>query len=108
MQQSRYDDHAPWFVSYTRDWTATSSPHLPANLTGVRVLDLACGSGPLSRVLAERGASVTGVELSAPLLDQARADEADQPRGVRYLYGDASTLTWWDQDRSTAWSATWP
>ena len=62
------------------------------------MLALACGWGPLSRDLAERGAVVTGVELSEPLLELARAVESDQPQGIRYLYGDASTLTWWDHD----------
>lgn len=96
VQPSRYDDHAPWFVDYTHDWAATSSPHLPRALTDARVLDLACGWGPLSRDLADRGAQVTGVELSEPLLEQARTCEADQPRGIRYLHGDAATPTWWD------------
>jgi len=97
MQPSRYDGHATWFASYSRDWTATSSPWLPAVLSDVRVLDLASGWGPLSRDLAERGALVTGVELSAPLLEQARTIETRERRGIRYLHGDASTLDWWDQ-----------
>jgi len=96
MQSSRYDDHASWFVGYSRDWTATSLPLLPAALSGVRVLDLACGWGLLSRDLADRGATVTGVELSEPLLEKARGIENREPRGIRYLYGDASTLGWWD------------
>jgi SAM-dependent methyltransferase len=97
MQLSRYDEYAAWFVSYSRDWTPTSSPHLPVNLDGARVLDLACGWGPLTRVLAERGAVVTGVELSEPLLEQARAIDTDRAQDIRYLQGDASTIDWWDQ-----------
>jgi len=96
MQLSRYDDHAPWFVAYSRDWTSTSSALLPSDLCGQYVLDLACGWGPLSRDLAARGARVTGVELSGPLLDQARALEDRAPLGIRYLHGDASTVAWWD------------
>ena len=46
MQLSRYDEHAAWFVSYSQDWTPTSSAHLPVNLDGARVLDPACGWGP--------------------------------------------------------------
>ncbi len=98
MQLSRYDEHARWFLGYTRDWTSTSSPLLPASLAGVRVLDLACGWGPLSRDLADRGAVVTGVELSEPLLKRATAIEATSPQGIRYLHGDVSNLDWWDQD----------
>jgi SAM-dependent methyltransferase len=97
MQFSRYDEHAAWFVSYSQDWTPTSSSHLPVTLEGARVLDLACGWGPLSRDLAERGAVVTGVELSEPLLEQARALETDRNHRIRYLRGDATTLAWWDE-----------
>ena len=97
MQPSRYDDHASWFVGYSRDWTATSSPLLPAALSGVRVLDLACGWGSLSRDLADRGALVTGVELSEPLLEQAHTIEERERAGIAYLHGDASTLGWWDR-----------
>ena len=97
MQHSRYDDQAPWFLDYTREWRPTSSEFLPADLSGSRVLDLACGWGPLTRDLAARGASVTGVELARPLLDRAREVEHAAPHGISYLYGDASDLDWWDQ-----------
>lgn len=97
MQTSRYDDHASWFVSYSALWTATSSPFLPADLSGTRVLDLACGWGSLSRDLARRGAAVTGVELALPLLERGRELERTAPQGITYLHGDASRLDWWDR-----------
>lgn len=97
MQFSRYDDQASWFLDYTREWRPTSSEFLPADLAGSRVLDLACGWGPLTRDLADRGASVTGVELARPLLERARAIERAAPHGISYLHGDASQLDWWDQ-----------
>lgn len=96
MQPSRYDDHALWFVDYSRDWAPTSSRLLPTDLSGQNVLDLASGWGPLSRDLAARGAMVTAVELSEPLLERARAIESESHQGIRYLHGDASTLAWWD------------
>jgi 2-polyprenyl-3-methyl-5-hydroxy-6-metoxy-1,4-benzoquinol methylase len=55
MQMSRHDDHAAWFLDYSRNWLSTSSPFLPKNMSGVRILDLACGWGQLSRDLAGRG-----------------------------------------------------
>jgi SAM-dependent methyltransferase len=42
---------------------------------GRRTLDLGCGEGRLSRVLAGRGHRVVGVEASATLVAAARADE---------------------------------
>ncbi|HEX8430003.1 MAG TPA: class I SAM-dependent methyltransferase [Longimicrobium sp.] len=37
-----------------------------------RVLDVGCGEGWLARELAERGFTVTGFDVSAPLIDEAR------------------------------------
>lgn len=39
---------------------------------GTRVLDVACGTGVLSRALARAGAEVTGLDLTAPMLAIAR------------------------------------
>lgn len=38
---------------------------------GTRILDLACGAGRYSILLASKGYRVTGVDLSRPLLDEA-------------------------------------
>jgi ubiquinone/menaquinone biosynthesis C-methylase UbiE len=96
VQASRYDSHADWFLDYSAQWTATSSQFLPSDLSGVRVLDLACGWGQLSRDLTGRGATVTGVELALPLLQRAQELERTTPQGITYLHGDASELDWWD------------
>lgn len=93
---SRYDVHADWFLKYTHDWTPTAADYLPADLSGQRVLDLACGYGPLSRILADRGASVTGVDLSGRLLTKARDIDTAEPHDIHYLDGDATVTTWWD------------
>ena len=42
---------------------------------GAEVLDVPCGAGRLALRLAERGAHVTGVDLSAESLAHARAAE---------------------------------
>jgi SAM-dependent methyltransferase len=46
---------------------------LLAPRTGERILDLGCGTGKLTRALADRGASVLGVDASPDMLAQARA-----------------------------------
>ncbi len=45
---------------------------LPADLTGVRVLDAGCGTGAMSVELAERGAQVVGVDISPALIEIAQ------------------------------------
>lgn len=41
-----------------------------------RLVDLACGTGTLALALAEKGYAVTGIELSEPMLEQARRKQA--------------------------------
>jgi SAM-dependent methyltransferase len=53
--------------------------NLLGDLTGTAVLDAGCGEGYLARVLAARGARVTGIDISPALIGQARAKE---PGGV--------------------------
>lgn len=56
---------------------------------GDRVLDVGAGGGALSAALASRGATVTAVDISAPLLAVARARGA---AGVTLIEADAGTL----------------
>lgn len=60
------------------------------DLRGLRVLDLACGSGFSTRLLAERGACVTGVDISEEMIALARSHE--EQRGIKYLVSDALEL----------------
>jgi SAM-dependent methyltransferase len=53
-----------------------------------RVADLGCGTGTLSRLLAEDGHTVDGVDLSPRMVDAARAKCAGLP--VTAVVGDAA------------------
>ena len=59
---------------------------------GVRVLDLGCGNGYISRRLARSGARVVGVDQSTELIERARAREAAEPLGITYHHADAADL----------------
>jgi SAM-dependent methyltransferase len=53
---------------------------LAGDVTGRRILDAGCGSGPLFAELRDRGGIVTGIDKSAAMLEQARrrlGDDAD-------------------------------
>jgi SAM-dependent methyltransferase len=45
---------------------------LAGDVAGHRILDAGCGSGPLLAVLRDRGATVTGIDSSAKMLELAR------------------------------------
>jgi SAM-dependent methyltransferase len=62
------------------------------DLTGLRILDAGCGNGYLSRMLAERGARVTGVEPGQSLYDFAVEQETLTPQGIRYVQSDLCAL----------------
>ena len=66
---------------------------LAGDVSGLSVLDLACGGGTYSRAFARRGAAaVVGADLSQGMIDQARAEEQASPLGISYRVGDAATL----------------
>ncbi|WP_182376861.1 class I SAM-dependent methyltransferase [Nocardioides sp. WS12] len=53
---------------------------LAGEVTGRRILDAGCGSGPLTAALRDRGAVVTGFDASAAMVELARqrlGDDAD-------------------------------
>jgi ubiquinone/menaquinone biosynthesis C-methylase UbiE len=65
-------------------------------VAGLRVLEVACGHGRITRELARRGADVVGVDISAALIRKAELAEDEQPRGIRYIHADAASQEWWD------------
>jgi SAM-dependent methyltransferase len=59
---------------------------------GERILDLSTGTGWTSRVVARRGARVTGVDIASGLLDAARAKAESERLPIEYHLGDAEDL----------------
>lgn len=71
---------------------------LAGDLTGLRVLDLACGEGIYSRKLKLKGAKeVVGVDLSAEMIALAEESERAEPLGCRYLVHDVLDLSLGEQ-----------
>jgi len=61
---------------------------------GTEILEIACGTGRFTTMLAERGANIVGLDISEPMLQQGRdrarsAGVADQ---LAFLRGDAERL----------------
>jgi SAM-dependent methyltransferase len=63
---------------------------------GARVLDVACGTGNLALPMARGGAMVTGVDIAANLLVQARERAAAEGLTVSFDEGDAEALPYPD------------
>ena len=63
---------------------------------GMRVLDVACGTGNLAIPAAARGAKVTGLDLAPNLLEQARKRVGAAGLDVRFDEGDAEALPYAD------------
>jgi SAM-dependent methyltransferase len=92
-----WDEHAEAygrFVSQREQADPERDPLLMATLAllgdvvGREVLDACCGEGFLSRILAARGARVTGIDLSPRLIAMARTK--DRQGTIDYREGDLS------------------
>lgn len=79
MPKTDYDDFAE---AYSADnevnllnghYERPEMLRLAGDVAGRRILDAGCGSGPLSEALRDRGAILTGFDLSAAMVELARA-----------------------------------
>lgn len=62
------------------------------NISGQLVLDLGCGGGITSRMLAKKGARVIGVDKEPKMIDIARRKEAENPMDILYFTMDVLNL----------------
>lgn len=63
---------------------------------GLRVLDVACGTGNLAVIAARRGCAVTGIDIAENLLAQARARAAESDLNIDFQEADAEALPFSD------------
>lgn len=58
------------------------------------ILEIACGTGRFTSMLAERGADIVGLDISGPMLQQGRerAQSAGVTDHLEYMRGDAGRL----------------
>ncbi len=98
MQKALYDDIAAWYDKSITQNTLIHDLVMPplfeimGDIRGQTICDLACGQGLLSRHLAQQGAKVTAIDISANLLEIAQRYEDIQPLGIDYVLEDAQSL----------------
>lgn len=94
MISARYDAVADFYVSgfdSVDDPVSLAFLDLLGLVSGLRVLDIACGHGRFTRALARRGADVTGLDLSGKLLSKAREIEEKDTLGISYVHADVAS-----------------
>jgi ubiquinone/menaquinone biosynthesis C-methylase UbiE len=77
---------------YRLEFFGPAQVALCGDVTGLRVLDVGCGSGYLARELARRGARVTAVDLSPRMIEHARRLERAEPLDIELAVADAETI----------------
>src|SRR5262245_24325124 len=68
------------------DWISKNT-----NLEGARVLDIGCGGGILAESMAQRGARVTGIDLSEKALRVAQLHLHESKLSIEYTATSAET-----------------
>ena len=68
------------------------------DLSGKTVLDAGCGEGLNTRLLAQGGAKIVGVDISAEMIKLARQTEQAEPLGIRYAVASFCDLAVFDDE----------
>ncbi len=77
---------------FREHWNNPAFLEFAGDLSGKTVLDAGCGEGHNTRIFARRGARMTGVDLSAKMIEFARQEELREPLGIRYQRASFSNL----------------
>ena len=81
-------DYARYRAAYP-DWFFERLMRRALARPGMRALDLATGTGYVARGLAQRGLAVTGLDVSADMMEAAKALDAGHGLRIEYVLGKA-------------------
>ena len=104
--QSKWEDAAEaWkdFVRTGKDYyrDELNNPamfEVLGDINGKRILDLACGEGYTTRVMAQKGAVVSGVDFSEKMIEYAVECERKDALGIIYHVADADDLNFFEDN----------
>lgn len=86
-------------AGYDHDRDGLNTPAFLAMLPevdGLSGLDVGCGKGHNTRLVSERGARMTGIDISETFIRHAREEEDREPKGSRYERASAVDLPFTD------------
>lgn len=66
------------------------------DVAGLRGLDVGCGEGHNTRLVAQRGARLTALDIAGRFVRYAQEHETRQPLGIRYLHASGIALPFAD------------
>jgi ubiquinone/menaquinone biosynthesis C-methylase UbiE len=66
---------------------------LMGDINGKKILDAGCGEGYNTRLMAQKGAQVTGVDISPRMIELAKEEEQRNPLGISYHVASVSELS---------------
>jgi ubiquinone/menaquinone biosynthesis C-methylase UbiE len=67
------------------------------DVSGLRGLDIGCGEGHNTRLVAGRGARMTAVDIAPRFVRHAQGKEGDEPLGIGYLAASGGALPFADE-----------
>ncbi len=96
-----WDKAALAWAEFVRDGNDISREYLNnpgmfkilGDISGKEVLDLGCGEGYNTRILASKGAKITGIDYSDNMIALAREEENKNPLGIDFIQSDAANLS---------------
>lgn len=89
-------------------WQQEIATHLPQSKS-LKILDIGCGAGFFSILLAKAGYDVTGVDLTPAMIEEAKLLTKNQHCQAKFLVMDAENLAFADEtfDAVVARNVTW-
>ncbi len=66
------------------------------DVAGLAGLDIGCGEGANTRVIARLGATMTGIDIAPTFIRHAQVEEDREPCGIRYLHASGVNLPFQD------------
>ena len=107
-RQTWNEDAENWVVAGERSWAAevpqwgqwgigdADVSLLPPTMTGLRAIELGCGTGYVSRWMERRGASVVAIDMAENQLATARRLATEYGSQIEWIHGNAEQVPYPD------------